>query len=704
MEFEVSDLINKKNYTRRVTAAGGKVRVGSDPKADVYLDGPNVGPVLGLLENDGTGRGWQFFNFNGRPITVVDYVPDTDGRVREVKTATWLGVTGEEDGHVVFLKGRVVELRHPPDYLIKVRFEANELAATGDRVRQWDRQTAEFVIGLHRELNRILSGTGLASDSGVSRTEEVADLERRIGDLAGTRPEFPADDTRETPVGDHLAGAAVRAELIRKLGAQAGGQIQRLRAAEQVDSWAELRIRDDAGEKELTRMVTDATAGMGLDSAARDLTARMSCVKKDFWGWWTARLAGEHRDFGRQAPSPQVRRYLALRRARQEIKALWYGYGPLEDVLDDPTVTEIMVVDKDHIFVEKDSQIEDSGVRFLDDETTLAIMKKVATDAGRVFNEELPLLDAMMPDGSRVNAVYPTLALRGPALTVRRFPSKRITMKELVERHKSLSLAARNFLEAAVLNRRNILVSGGTGTGKTTLLNCLSGFIPSNERIITIEDTAELQLLDPEGKPKEHVVTLQTRKRTSNKQAAVEIDIRELVKNALRMRPDRIVVGECRGAEALDMLKAMNTGHDGSLTTLHANTTGDAILRLESMCLEANKELPVASIRQMIASAVDLVVQLRAVVIEVWDAEKNDGAGAWVRKKAKLVSEIAELEGVGDDGLIVVRHLFSRAVGGPLRPTGALPSFFPELLEDPKVRDILKSPLDLVRESAEVQL
>jgi pilus assembly protein CpaF len=296
--------------------------------------------------------------------------------------------------------------------------------------------------------------------------------------------------------------------------------------------------------------------------------------------------------------------------------------------------------------------------------------------------------------------VYPSLARKGPALTVRRFPTRRITMTELVNKHKSLTMSARNFLEAAVLNRRNVMVSGGTGTGKTTLLNCLSGFIPSNERIVTIEDTAELQLLDAEGRPKEHVVTLQTRKRTSNKQAAVEIDIRELVKNALRMRPDRIVVGECRGGEALDMLKAMNTGHDGSLTTLHANSTHDAILRLESMCLEANKELPVSSIRQMIASAVDLVVQLRAVMLEVWDADKNDGTGAWVRRKAKLVTEIAELEGVGGDGNVIVRPLFTRRGTGPLRPTGALPSFFSELLADPKVRDLLKSPLDLVRETA----
>jgi pilus assembly protein CpaF len=249
-------------------------------------------------------------------------------------------------------------------------------------------------------------------------------------------------------------------------------------------------------------------------------------------------------------------------------------------------------------------------------------------------------------------------------------------------------LPARNFLEAAVINRRNVLVSGGTGTGKTTLLNCLSQFIPDKERIVTIEDTAELQL------QKAHVVTLQTRKKTSNDEKSKEVSIRDLVINALRMRPDRVVVGECRGGEALDMLKAMNTGHDGSLTTLHANSTRDVVLRLVSMCLEANKELPVPSINRMIASAVDLVVQLRAVTVEV-----PDGAGGTARRKAKLVVEVSELEGIGEDGEVVIRPLFARDGTGPLRPTGALPSFLPELLDDPKVRDILRSPLDLVREA-----
>ncbi len=685
MELEISDLQNRRNYTLKATAVGGKVEIGHHPKADVRLEGPYVGDVLGAFQNDGSGRGWQFFNFNGRAITVVDHVATPEGMKQEV-SQTWLGVGGAEaggKGHFVLLKGRVVELHHRPEYLIKVRFEPDELAGAGDDFRRRDRQAAELVLSLHRELNKLMTGPGIVLDGGG---ESIAALEGRIEDLTRTRTEFPTDDMAQTEIGDHLAGGAIRAELVRRLGELAGGHVQRLRAADEFESWAELKRQDPGREKQLTELVADAIQGLEL-SHLDDLTARMAIVKEKFWSWWYDLLTGKHKTRGKHPPSTQARRYLALRRTRQEIKALWFGFGPLEDLLDDPTVTEIMVVDKNHIFVEKGSQIEDSGVRFLDDQTTLAVIEKVAAHAGRVLNQELPLLDAMMPDGSRVNAVHPSLALKGPALTIRRFPTKRVTIDDLVKKFGALSVPARNFLEAAVINRRNILVSGGTGTGKTTLLNCLSGFIPDKERIVTIEDTAELQL------QKTHVVTLQTRKKISNDESSKEIDIRELVKNALRMRPDRIVVGECRGGEALDMLKAMNTGHDGSLTTLHANSTPDAILRLVSMCLEANKELPVSSINQMIAAAVDLVVQLRAVTTEV-----PGSGGGFIRRKMKLVSEISELEGIGSDGEVAIRPLFRREEDGPLRPTGALPSFLPDLLDDPRVRDIIRSPLDLVRE------
>src|SRR5262249_1820379 len=261
---------------------------------------------------------------------------------------------------------------------------------------------------------------------------------------------------------------------------------------------------------------------------------------------------------------------------------------------------EIMVVDKDRIFVEKAGVLQNSGRRFISDEVTLAIIERIVARVGRRIDRSSPLVDARLADGSRVNAVIPPVAVSGPCLTVRKFPARKLTVADLVEKG-SLSKSAAAFLRSAVLARKNILVSGGTGTGKTTLLNCLSDFIPDKERIVTVEDTAELQL------QKEHVVRMETK--LANVEGAGAYTIRDLVRNALRMRPDRIVVGECRGPEALDMLQAMNTGHDGSMTTIHANTAGDVILRLEVL-VQMAAELSMASIHRQIGSAIDLVVQL----------------------------------------------------------------------------------------------
>jgi len=333
-------------------------------------------------------------------------------------------------------------------------------------------------------------------------------------------------------------------------------------------------------------------------------------------------------------------------------------------------VTEIMVVDHDHTFIEKGNVIENSGRRFLDDKDLLRIIQRIVDRAGREINEFAPLADARMPDGSRVNAVIAPLALKGPCLTIRRF-SRRLTIEELI-RAGSLTPAARDFLRSAVINRRNVLVSGGTGTGKTTMLNCLSSFIPDKERIVTIEDTAELQL------HKEHVVSLQAR--PANREGEGEVPIRRLVENALRMRPDRIVVGECRrGEEALQMLKAMNTGHDGSMTTIHANSPQEVIVRLEGMVRETGP-VPVDAIHRQIISAVDLIVQLAVRDI--------DGA------KRKVTVEIAEVVEAEDGGVRIV-PLFQRGDDGRLRPTGHLPTFLPALVQANLVRD----PLDLVRDA-----
>src|SRR5881409_4222989 len=281
------------------------------------------------------------------------------------------------------------------------------------------------------------------------------------------------------------------------------------------------------------------------------------------------------------------------------------GFGPLEPFIRDPDVTEIMVNGHETIYVERAGKLYWSGAAFHDDRQLRWIIDKIVTKIGRRIDESSPYVDARLPDGSRVNAIIPPLAIDGPALTIRKFSPDPYDAADLVS-FGTMSQAASQFLEAAVTGRINILVSGGTGSGKTTTLNVLSAAIPTDERIITVEDAAELQL------KQEHVITLESR--PANIEGKGQVSIRDLVRNTLRMRPDRIIVGECRGAEAVDMLQAMNTGHDGSLTTIHANNPRDALARTETLVLTAGVDLPLRAIREQISSAFDLIVQVNRLV------------------------------------------------------------------------------------------
>ena len=339
------------------------------------------------------------------------------------------------------------------------------------------------------------------------------------------------------------------------------------------------------------------------------------------------------------------------------------GLGPLERLIADPTVNEIMVVDPMTIFVERSGKMEECGLRFTDDDSVRAVIERIVTPLGRRIDESTPLVDARLKDGSRVNAVIPPLALRGPCITIRKFAKDPLKMTDLVQ-FGSLSFAMAQFLERSVTVRKNIVISGGTGSGKTTLLNVLSAAIPSHERIITVEDAAELQLRQP------HVVSLESR--PPNLEGKGEYSIRDLVKNALRMRPDRIVVGECRGGEAIDMLQAMNTGHEGSLTTTHANSPKEAVARIETLCLMAGLDLPVRAIRQQIAASIHLIVQ---------QSRMSDGS--------RRVASIAEVVGISDDGEVELREIYafrvSRAIiGKPVEgeylASGYLPSFLDQFL------------------------
>jgi pilus assembly protein CpaF len=277
------------------------------------------------------------------------------------------------------------------------------------------------------------------------------------------------------------------------------------------------------------------------------------------------------------------------------------GYGPLEPLLKDPSVTEIMVNGPHQIYVEQEGKVYLSQARFLDDAHVERIINRIVAPLGRRVDASSPLVDARLPDGSRVNAIVPPCAIDGPSITIRKFPEDRLGMPDLL-RFGSLDEDMATILEAGVVSKLNMVISGGTGSGKTTLLNVLSGYIPPGERIVTIENAAELKLHQP------HVVRLETRKAYSN--GDLDVSIRDLVINALRMRPERIIVGECRGGEALDMLQAMNTGHDGSLTTVHANTPRDALSRLETLVLMSGMDLPLRIVRQQIASAIQMIVQV----------------------------------------------------------------------------------------------
>jgi pilus assembly protein CpaF len=325
------------------------------------------------------------------------------------------------------------------------------------------------------------------------------------------------------------------------------------------------------------------------------------------------------------------------------------GYGPLQALLDDPTVSEIMVNGPKQVYVERQGQLVESETIFLDDAHVQRIIERIVAPLGRRIDEGSPLVDARLPDGSRVNAVIPPICLQGPSITIRKFSKKPLTVPMLVS-FGSLTNEMAEFLHACVHARLNILVAGGTGSGKTTTLNALSGFIPAKERIVTIEDAAELQLQQP------HIVTMESR--PANLEGKGEISIRTLVKNSLRMRPERIIVGECRGGEALDMLQAMNTGHDGSMSTLHANTPRDTIARLETLVLMAGMELPARAIREQIASAVNLIVQQARLqdgsrrITHITEVEGLEGDAVTLQDIF-----LFEQRGIGSDGKVIGEHI-----------------------------------------------
>jgi len=594
---------------------GRRVRIGRSTDNDLVLESPFVPGEALLLHMNGTN--WELVALGLDSVELEDRVLFPGERIVVDRP----------------LKFKVF----PFDITIDLRMDAgvDQLAAR----EALEKLFAEFLKKIHLELLQRMHLEQRREDQ-IATDEYLLALEKNLDEIAKLHGLLLPG---AAALLNHTAGKAIYTRLLSLLIDQ--------QSQTQSSVWTENHhwSRMASAMTAMDQQADDTVAFIHkrlLTEGEVDLSRQIELVEQGFWGQWkliSPKLL------------PDFLRYLALGQLKKDVKDIVFGYGPLEDLLRTPTISEIMVVSRDHIYVERKGVVENSGRQFISDEVTISIIERIVSKVGRRIDKSKPLVDARLTDGSRVNAVIPPLAVSGPCLTIRKFPARKLLVEDLIKGG-SMTRTVAEFLRAAVLKRCNILISGGTGTGKTTLLNCLSDFIPDKERIVTIEDTAELQL------KKEHVVRLETRQ--ASVEGTGEYSIRELVKNALRMRPDRIVVGECRGAEALDMLQAMNTGHDGSLTTVHANTSEDVILRLEVL-VQMAANLPLEAIHRQIGSAINLIVQMTRL-----------GNGR------RVVSQVTEVAGYDPhERQLQLKDIFLLANETELRATGRLPTFIGELIE-----------------------
>jgi len=512
---------------------------------------------------------------------------------------------------------------------------------TAERVVSPRKRVMEIEQKMHAELLDRLN-LRVTGQSGVTDEKLVALIKRHLSDIIDKYYDQVDDGMARHLVRDFLWRAVVT-EIARR----ATGKLMYGYGFESSD------ILDNKHEEAITRIVGDIVSFFPLRLGPHTLKEDILQVEHE----WDAQM-----ERASTRISPELREYVGRRMLSKEIEDVVVGYGPLQDLLEMPNINEIMVVGRDKIYIEKEGTIQNTGRSFFSDEIVQSIIERIITPVGRRIDRSTPLVDARLPDGSRVNAIINPLSLSGPTLTIRKFAKIPFTIDDLIERGTVTEQVAR-FLQACVLGRKNLIISGGTGSGKTTTLNVLSSFIPDGERIVTIEDSAELQL------GQEHLCRLETR--PPNIEGKGAYTIRDLVKNALRMRPDRLIVGECRGPEALDMLQAMNTGHDGSLTTIHANNPVDTMMRLETMVLMA-VEMPIRAIREQAVAALELIVQI-----------------ARLPNGQRRVTHVTEIVGIDPDtDNVITENIFLlpliKARAGEdmaIRHTGYIPAFAQDLID-----------------------
>ena len=600
MPFVLRIFDSERQTVRAQEISAHSVKIGRSEKCDVVLDSPYV----------------------SREHAVIRWM---DGRFLLESVGLNVTVVGGKEvpsNHAVEVK--------PEEEIVVASFSLFVEAEDKDKKRaelDLAGMLGELEIGLHaRVLERVDLRDLKTADAGAEgnlRLKQVLDELVRIKIPSVTKAQVPA------PVVEYALRESLYGEVVTEVLRRSGGDAQADRAA--------------GFMAKMDRMLGDV---VGKICADLKVVGTKKTIREDL------RLVDDgfeplFKQFSATA-TEQTKTLFAQRFITREILNLICGFGPLQDLLELPNCSEIMVVHKDLIYVERDGRLQRLHRTFISDDILTAVIQRIVEPLGRRIDRSTPLVDARLPDGSRVNAIIPPLAIKGPCLTIRRFSKDPLQVADLIA-FGSLTQAAAAFLKACVAAHKNIVISGGTGSGKTVLLNILSSFIGDDERIVTIEDSAELQLRQP------HVVTLETR--PANVEGKGAYTIRDLVKNALRMRPDRVVVGECRGGEALDMLQAMNTGHDGSLTTLHANTPQDALLRLETMVLQA-VDLPVRAIRDQIEAAVHLIVQTRRLMLG--------------KRMVTCISEVVGVDPV--EGVVLTNDIFEER-DGTLCFSGYLPSF-----------------------------